>query len=497
VADLSESSKSAKHSANDGSIDWSHNNKWAIRSRRVLRSKGFEAAALLIEEGKISKIVGFDQVPLGFALEDVGDLVVMPGVVDSHVHINEPGRTEWEGFTTATRAAAAGGITTLADMPLNCIPVTTSADAFREKLKHIEGRLSVDLCFWGGVVPGNSGELNKMIDLGVMGFKCFLIHSGIDDFPNVERSDLELAMPILAKRGLPLLVHAELDCSHSSSGHSSPSTDDAQAISDFAAAPHKYSNFLNSRPRSWENEAIKLMIDLCREFDCRVHIVHLSSSDALPMIAAAKKEGLKLTVETCPHYLTLVAEDIADGDTRFKCTPPIRERENCEKLWQGLADGTIDFIVSDHSPCTPELKLLKEGNFDKAWGGISSLQFGLSAVYSEAKRRGHTLAQVSEWMSKRPAEFLGLAKRKGSLEEGMDADIVVFDSDKSFKIEQSMIEHRHKVTPHEGRTFTGQVQKSYVRGIKIYDQGNFSKEPAGKALMGTKSGEYVDANVHS
>lgn len=490
---MSESSKSSENS-----IDWSRKNKWAIRSRRVLRSNGFEAAAILIEDSKISKIVGFDKVPSGFELEDVGDLVVMPGVVDSHVHINEPGRTEWEGFTTATRAAAAGGITTLADMPLNCIPVTTSAEAFREKLKHIEGRLSVDLCFWGGVVPGNSGELNKMIELGVMGFKCFLIHSGIDDFPNVERSDLELAMPILAKRGLPLLVHAELDCSHSSSGNdSSPSTEAAQATSDFAAAPHKYSNFLNSRPRSWENEAIKLMIDLCREFNCRVHIVHLSSSDALPMIAAAKKEGLKLTVETCPHYLTLVAEDIADGDTRFKCTPPIRERENCEKLWQGLADGTIDFIVSDHSPCTPELKLLKEGNFDKAWGGISSLQFGLSAVYSEAKRRGHTLAQVSEWMSKRPAQFLGLAKRKGSLEEGMDADIVVFDSDRSFKIEQSMIEHRHKVTPHEGRTFTGQVQQSYIRGIKIYDQGNFSKEPAGKALMGTKSGEYVDANVHS
>ncbi len=454
----------------------------------MLRANGFEAAALLIEDGKINKIVAFDQVPEGYDLDDVGDLVVMPGVVDSHVHINEPGRTEWEGFTTATRAAAAGGITTLADMPLNCIPVTTSAEAFREKLKHIEGRLSVDLCFWGGVVPGNSGELNKMIDLGVMGFKCFLIHSGIDDFPNVERHDLEIAMPILAKRGLPLLVHAELECTHSGD-HANSETS--------AEAPQKYSNFLNSRPRSWEDEAIKLMIDLCRQFDCRVHIVHLSSSDALPLIAAAKAEGLKLTVETCPHYLTLVAEDIADGDTRFKCTPPIRERENCEKLWQGLADGTIDFIVSDHSPCTPELKLLKEGNFDKAWGGISSLQFGLSAVYSEAKRRGHTLEQVSQWMSKRPAQFLGLGKRKGSLEEGMDADIVIFDSDKSFKIEQSMIEHRHKITPHEGRIFVGQVQQTYVRGIKVYDQGNFSDKPSGKALMGTKLGEYVDANVHS
>jgi len=463
---------------------------FAIKSSRVLLDGVLKPATVLVNNGVICDVSSFDSAPSNCRIEDAGDLVVMPGIVDSHVHINEPGRTEWEGFSTATRAAAAGGITTICDMPLNCIPVTTSADAFREKLKHIEGRLNVDLCFWGGVVPGNSGELSKMIDLGVMGFKCFLIHSGIDDFPNVERADLEAAMPILARYDLPLLVHAELDCSHLDEKS-------AEQMNVFKNEPQKYSHFLQSRPRSWENEAIKLMIDLCRQFDCRVHIVHLSSSDALPLIAKAKLEGLKITAETCPHYLTLNAEDIADGDTRFKCTPPIREKENCEKLWQGLADGTLDFIVSDHSPCAPELKLLKEGNFDKAWGGISSLQFGLAAVWSEAARRGHSLAQVSAWMSSRPAAFLGLLSRKGSLSPGHDADIVVFDPEQDVKIEQSMIEHKHKITPHDGRIFQGQVKQTYVRGVKVYDNGQFLAVPCGKALMSTKLGENVDANVHS
>ncbi len=465
---------------------------FGIKSKRVLLDGEFKAATVLVNNGVICDISAYDS-QSDCTVDDVGSLVVMPGIVDSHVHINEPGRTEWEGFSTATRAAAAGGITTICDMPLNCIPVTTSAQAFAEKLKHIEGRLNVDLCFWGGVVPGNSGELNKMIDMGVMGFKCFLIHSGIDDFPNVERADLEESMPILARRGLPLLVHAELDCSHGSD----PTQEEKDQQKLFESEPQKYMHFLASRPRAWEDEAIKLMIDLCRQFDCRVHIVHLSSSDALPLIAAAKKEGLKITAETCPHYLTLNAEDIADGDTRFKCTPPIRERENCEKLWQGLEDGTLDFVVSDHSPCTPELKLLKEGNFDKAWGGISSLQFGLPAVFSEASKRGHSLARVSQWMSQGPAHFLGLDKRKGSLSPGHDADIIVFDPEQEQTIEAAMIEHKHKLTPHEGRVFKGKVLQTYVRGLKIYDNGHFSEVPCGKALMGTKLGEYVDANVHS
>jgi allantoinase len=459
------------------------NAKFAIKSKRVLQGNKFIEAVVLVEDGRIKDVVT-GPLPAGYDLHDVGDKVVMPGLVDSHVHINEPGRTEWEGFETATMAAAAGGITTVADMPLNCIPVTTSAAAFDEKLRHIAGRLWVDLCFWGGVVPGNSRELDRMVDQGVMGFKCFLIHSGIDDFPNVERKDLESAMPILARRGVPLLVHAELD--HDSATHQ-PHVDQ----------PRAYSHFLASRPRRWENEAIELMIDLCRKYNCRVHIVHLSSSDAIAAIKAAKAEGLPFTTETCPHYLTLAAEDIADGDTRFKCAPPIRERDNSDKLWLGLEDGTIDFIVSDHSPCTPELKHMEEGNFHKAWGGISSLQFGLPAIWTEAKKRGHDLPTVVSWMSAGPARFLGLDNKKGALAPGFDADIVIFDPEDSFVVEPSMIHHRHKVTPHEGRQFHGRVCETYVRGHQVYENGHFAKAPSGKALMRNKLGEKVDANVNS
>lgn len=457
----------------------------AIKSSRLLRGAKFMSAAMLLRDGKIVDIVSADAIPSGYTVHDVGDHVVMPGLVDSHVHINEPGRTEWEGFETATRAAAAGGITTLTDMPLNCIPVTTSAAAFEEKLRHIAGRIWIDVCFWGGVVPGNAGELDRMMRQGVMGFKCFLIHSGIDDFPNVERPDLEQSMPILAKRGLPLLVHAELDLSQGVSHK--PLIDE----------PHKYSHFLASRPREWENEAIKLMIELCKEFDCRVHIVHLSSSDALPLIAKAKAECLKITTETCPHYLTLAAEDVPDGNTSYKCTPPIRERENSDKLWQGLEDGTIDFIVSDHSPCTPELKLLSEGNFDKAWGGISSLQLGLPAIWTEAQRRGYSLSDVSRWMSYGPAKFLGIDNVKGSLEPGHDADIVIFAPEQGFTLEQSMIHHRHKLTPHMGRTWQGKVLETYVRGNKVYDHGQFADQPLGRAILDTNKGAYTNANVHS
>jgi allantoinase len=323
-----------------------------------------------------------------------------------------------------------------------------------------------------------------MIDQGVMGFKCFLIHSGIDDFPDVKREDLESAMPILARRGVPLLVHAELDCSDKPY---QPHIDD----------PRAYSHFLASRPRRWENEAIELMIELCRKHKCRVHIVHLSSSDAIAAIKAAKAEGLPFTTETCPHYLTLAAEDIADGDTRFKCAPPIRERDNCDKLWQGLEEGTIDFVVSDHSPCSPELKHMEKGNFHQAWGGISSLQFGLPAIWTEASRRGHDLATVVSWMSAGPAHFLGLDGKKGALVPGLDADIVVFDPDDSFVVEPAMIHHRHKVTPHEGRQFQGLVCETYVRGNKVYENGHFAKAPSGKALMRNKLGEKVDANVNS
>ncbi|HEY9787886.1 MAG TPA: allantoinase AllB, partial [Candidatus Obscuribacterales bacterium] len=319
----------------------------AVVGRRVLTARGFEPAAVLISDGQIADVVKPADVPSGCAVEKADDdIVVMPGIIDTHVHVNEPGRTEWEGFETATKAAAAGGVTAIVDMPLNCIPVTTTLEALRTKLDAIRGLLRVDCGFWGGVVPGNADSLQEMVEAGVLGFKCFLIHSGIDDFPNVQERDLRIAMPILAKLGVPLLVHAELDC-----GASACASEET-----LSKAPRSYRAYLDSRPRRWENDAVKLMCRLQEEFKGRVHIVHLSSSDAVPFIRENKAKGMSLTAETCPHYLTFAAEQIPDGDTRYKCAPPIREGANADRLWSALQDGTIDFIVSDHSPCTPELK---------------------------------------------------------------------------------------------------------------------------------------------
>jgi allantoinase len=340
------------------------------------------------------------------------------------------------------------------------------------KLAATDKQLFVDTSFWGGVVPGNTNSLEDMIDAGVRGFKCFLIHSGIDDFPNVSESDLRLAMPVLARRRLPLLVHAELECGESKN---------------WQGAPYSYKAFLDSRPRRWENEAVKLMISLCREYNCPVHIVHLSSSEAVPLIKAAKDAGLPVSAETCPHYLTFAAEEIADGDPRFKCAPPIREAENREHLWRALEDGTIDFIVSDHSPCLPELKHLADGDLKKAWGGISSLQFGLSSVWTEAKKRGASLSDVSKWMSERTAQFLQLADRKGLLLPGYDADIVVWSAEESQIIEESGIHHRHKVTPYDGRKLLGVVKQTYVRGEKVFDNGQFASEPKGQQIVTSRS----------
>jgi allantoinase len=459
--------------------------QFGIRSRRVVTADGIKEGTVLIANGIIVEIAAGAANP-GCPVEDVADHVVMPGLVDSHVHVNEPGRTEWEGFETATKAAAAGGITSICDMPLNSIPVTTSLEALEKKVASTVDKLTVDCSFWGGVVPGNAGSLEAMIDAGVRGFKCFLIHSGIDDFPNVTEANLRLAMPILARRRVPLLVHAELEC-----GEPCHWDDDA---------PRSYKAFVESRPRRWENEAIKLMIDLCRATKCPVHIVHLSSSEAIPLIKAAKAEGLPITTETCPHYLTFAAEEIEDGDPRFKCAPPIRERENRERLWAAVQDGTIDFIVSDHSPCTPELKFLEEGDLKKAWGGISSLQFGLSIIWTEARKRGATIADVAKWMCERPAQFLRLTDDcadtvtttfkpglkpgyKGCLERGFDADIVVWDPESSHRIEQSQIHHRHKVTPYDGRELFGVVKQTYVRGKKVFDNGTFTSKPIGQGIL--------------
>jgi allantoinase len=396
--------------------------------------------------------------------DDYGDLAILPGLVDVHVHVNEPGRTEWEGFETATRAAAAGGITTLVDMPLNSSPVTTTVAALDEKLAAARGKLAVDVAFHGGLVPGNAGEIERLIDAGVVGIKAFLVHSGIDEFPNATEGDLRAAMPILARRGVPLLVHAELDDSGG------------------PRAGRTYGSYLASRPREWENRAVRLAIALCREYGAPVHVVHLSSSDVLEELHAAKAEGLPLTVETCPHYLVFKAEQIADGDTRFKCAPPIRERVNCERLWAGLADGTIDLIASDHSPCPPEMKRLAEGDFGRAWGGIASLQVGLSAVWAEAGRRGFGLGDVARWMAGAPAGLVRLTN-KGAIRVGADADLVAFDPDARWRVAGEALFHRHKVTPYDKTELAGSVRATYVRGRKVFEAGRMIGPAMGEAIL--------------
>ncbi len=419
---------------------------WALVSRRVVTPAGLHAAAVVVSGETIVDVVAPEEIPGSCRVEDVGDRVVLPGLVDTHVHINEPGRTEWEGFATATRAAAAGGITTLVDMPLNSSPVTTTAEALALKVAAAEGQLRVDCGFYGGVVPGVRGELGPLIAAGVLGFKAFLCHSGIDEFPNATEADLRAVMPELARAGLPLLVHAELI------------GDDVPPAPATASECRSYARYLASRPTAWEHDAIRLMIALCRETGCRVHVVHLASADALPMIAEARAAGLPLTVETGPHYLTFAAEEIPDGDTRFKCAPPIRERTHRERLWQGLRDGLIDTIGTDHSPAPPELKLLDTGDLSRAWGGIASLQLALPAVWTEASRRGFTLVDLSRWMSHHPAELVGLSGRKGEIAPGRDADLVVFDPEASDAVDPATLHHRHRATPYAGRVLTGRVE---------------------------------------
>lgn len=443
-----------------------------VRSRRVVTPETVRPAAVHIRGGIIAALNEWDEIPAQIPLLDAGEAVVMPGLVDAHVHVNEPGRTQWEGFTTATRAAAAGGVTTLVDMPLNSIPPTTTLDGFAEKLAAANGQCWIDAAFWGGVVPGNTKELEPLLNAGVRGFKCFLIHSGIDEFPHVTESNLLEAMPELARLDSVLLVHAEV-----------PEPIETAAAELKGENPVDYQTFLKSRPRASENEAVKLMIRLCRASRARVHIVHHSSSDVLPLLKAAKSEGLPLTVETCPHYLTFAAEEIADGATHFKCCPPVRERENREKLWEALADGTIDMIVSDHSPCTPNLKLLETGDFLAAWGGIAALQFSLPAIWTGMQKRGFGLEELTRWMSAAPAKLAGLDKCKGKLAVGFDADVVIFQPEKEFKVVPEIIEFKNKLTPYAGMNLRGVVEATYLRGAKVYEQGQFAGKPSGKLLV--------------
>lgn len=462
-----------------------HNHKLALSSSRVVFPDGVRPAAVLVEDEAIIGTVSPSAIPDGYVHEHFGDLAIMPGLVDSHVHINEPGRTEWEGFETATQAAAAGGITTLVDMPLNSSPVTTTVEALHKKTSAAQGKLWVDCGFYAGLIPGNAADIEPLIEAGVLGVKAFLVHSGIDDFPNATEADLRAAMPTISKHGIPLLVHAELEKQISSNKFQNTNKSETAHPTSQIPHPRSYSRYLASRPRNWEHNAIELMVLLCKEYGCRVHIVHLASADAVPMLEQVRRSGLPLTVETCPHYLYFAAEEIPDGDTRFKCAPPIRENENRERLWQALKDGVIDFIVSDHSPCPPDMKLPDSGDFMRAWGGIASLRFGLSIIWAEARKRGCSLVDVAGWMSRHPAELVGLHHRKGVLASGFNADIVVWNPDASFTVTREMILHRHKVTPYEGAQLFGKVEATYVRGRKVFD-GTKVHGPFGRTILRNK-----------
>jgi allantoinase len=444
-----------------------------VRGKRVVTPAGERAAAIHIRGGVVTALTEFNDVPGGVAIHEAGDLVVMPGIVDTHVHINEPGRTEWEGFSSATRAAAAGGVTTLVEMPLNSIPATTSAGAFREKLAAAAGKLWVDGGFWGGVVPGNIPDLRPLWEAGVFGFKCFLVPSGVPEFELVTKEHLRGALPELVALGAPLLAHAEMP----------EAIEKAVANLQKNASARRHSTWLASRPHDAENEAIALLLRLSREFDARIHIVHLSSSDVIPVLQHARNEGAKVSVETCPHYLTFTAEEIAEGATEFKCAPPIRERENREKLWEGLANGTIDFIATDHSPCLPAMKLPEEGDFLRAWGGIASLQLSLPAVWTEASARGYAVTHVAKWLCEGPARLAGLDRRKGSIAAGCDADFVIWNPDEKFRVDPAQLHHRHKITPYAGRELKGVVATTFLRGRKILERGDFSAGPIGHVLL--------------
>src|ERR1700684_4096029 len=443
-----------------------------VRGTRVLTPDGERAAAIHVRAGVIAAVTGFDEIVSGATVHEAGDFVVMPGLVDTHVHINEPGRAEWEGFSSATRAAAAGGVTTLIEMPLNSIPATKTAAALREKLAAAAGKLWVDAGFWGSGGPGNSEELQALWDAGVFGFKCFLVPSGVDEFAHVTEEDLRVALPKLAALGAPLLAHAEL-----------PEPIE-KAVASLAknASPRKYATWLAARPREAEFEAVALLLRFGTEFGARIHIGHVSPADALALLRGAKDAGGAVTAETCPHYLTFAAEEIADGATEFKCAPPIRERENREKLWQAAGDRTLDFVATDHSPCPPAMKLQEEGDFLRAWGGIASLQLSLPAVWTEARGRGYAVTHLAKWLCEGPAALAGLTGKKGAIAVGCDADFVSWDADAKFRVEPAQLHHRHKVTPYAGRELAGRVEATFLRGRRLFERAEFSAGPVGRAL---------------
>lgn len=444
-----------------------------IRGIRVATPEGIRPASVHVSDTSITAVADFDARPAGAALYDAGEALVMPGVVDTHVHVNQPGRTEWEGFESATDAAAAGGTTTLVDMPLNSIPATTTVRALEQKRESAAGHCRIDVGFWGGVVPGNAPELAAMAERGALGFKCFLVESGVDEFRFVREPDLLVAMRELERIGRPLLVHAEL------AGPIDAASEELRAE---GADPRRYQTYLRSRPRAAEDEAVTLVIRLVRETRARAHVVHHSSADALDLLRAARRDGLPLSAETCPHYLRFAAEEIPDGRTEFKCAPPIRERSNREALWAALGEGVLDLVASDHSPCSPALKKLEQGDFQQAWGGVAGLQLALSVTWTEARRRGYGIERVIHWMCEAPARLAGLHGKKGRLAAGSDADITIFRDAEAFTVEPSRILHRHKISPYAGDELLGVVQATFSRGRLVFEGGELRGGRDGRLL---------------
>lgn len=449
-----------------------------VRGTRVLTSEGLRPAAVHVSGGRITRVAPIDDVASGAPdVLDAGNLIVLPGLVDTHVHVNEPGRTEWEGFRTATRAAAAGGVTTLLDMPLNSIPATTSVAALAEKAAAAAGKTWVDVGFIAGVVPGNSGALGGLARAGVLAFKCFLVPSGVAEFAHVTEADLRAAMPVLAELGVPLMVHAEL-----------PEVIEAATLEAAAGDPTSYATYLASRPAAAEHEAVALVLQLAEGTGARVHIVHVSSAGTARLLAHARRGGMAVTAETCPHYLAFDAARIAAGATEFKCAPPIRGAADRDGLWAALQRGDLDMIVSDHSPCPPAMKRRDVGDFFVAWGGIASLQLGASVVWTAMRERGIPIDRLAHWMSDAPARLAGLDSRKGRIGEGSDADFVLFDPDAELTVTREMLLHRHPLTPYLGARLRGVVEATYVRGALAFDRRSGpSPTPGGQLLLPTPS----------
>jgi allantoinase len=424
----------------------------AFRAHRVVVGNTEQSCVVAVDDERIAAILPFDApVDAKRTVELARDEVLIPGLVDTHVHVNEPGRTEWEGFATATAAAAAGGVTTLLDMPLNSVPPTTTAANLKLKQDCARNQVRVDVGFWGGAIPGNLSDLADLDDAGVFGFKCFLIDSGVPEFPPLDPDEFAAASAETARLGALLIVHAE----------------DPQIVGQAPPprGPH-YSDFLRSRPPSAEERAIAQVLDTARRTGARTHVLHLSDAAALPDLRRGRTDGVDVSVETCPHYLTIDAEHIPDGATEFKCCPPIRDADNRDALWAGLVAGDIDMIVSDHSPCTVDLKRRGGGDFGEAWGGIASVQIGLPAVWSEARARGVRLADVVRWMATAPADRVGLT-RKGRIEVGADADLCVFAPEAEFVVEPARLRHRNPITAYAGRRLHGAVRGTWLRGTQI------------------------------